>query len=120
MMPLLLAESATAFTAAQLGAALGILLFVLGIIVAWKKAFGHEPPLHKEYATRIELDKVEKTLKEDLTKQASARKKMHEEISDLQGEVRALQTSADFQTRQLTNLDAKMDQVLLRLPRTND
>lgn len=75
------------------------------------------PPLHKEYVTRTEVEKIERTLKDDLTKQAGARKEMHKEISDLQGDVKVLQATTDAQTRQLGNIDVKMDQVLMRLPR---
>lgn len=70
------------------------------------------------YATREELQRAEQELKEDLTKQAAARKKMHEEIGELQSDVRALQTTADHQTRSLHVLDGKIDRILERLPRS--
>lgn len=117
MIPLL-AESATTFTAGQLGAAIGILVLGLGVIIAWRKVFQADPPLHKEYVRRDELEKIERALKEDLTKQAGARKGMHQEIAELQGDVRVLQRDTEAQTRQLMIMDGKMDQVLMRLPRT--
>lgn len=103
-MPTLLAESATDFTAAQLGSAIGILLLLLTVIIAWRRVFGHEPPLHKEYITRSEVEKIEKTLKDDLTKQAGARKQMHEEIAEIQGDVKVLKTQGEAQTMQINQV----------------
>lgn len=73
-----------------------------------------------ECATSAQLAKVERDLKDDLTKQARSRKEMHEEIAELQGDVKVLKAQNEHQTAQLGNLDSKMDQVLLRLPRKED
>jgi hypothetical protein len=113
MMPAMFAEaastSATAFTDRQLGAALGILLFALTVVIAWRKVFGHEPPLHKEYVTRIEVEKIERSLKDDLTKQAGSRKQMHKEIEDLRVAQGRLEEKTDSQTQQLFQLDNKIE-----------
>lgn len=119
-MPLLIAESATSFTAAQLGAAVGMLAVVLGIIVAWKKAFGHEPPLHKEYALRADHEKLEKKMDEEFKRERLSRKGLYEKVEAQGNAIAAMRASTEAQTKQLTSLDAKMDQVLMRLPRTND
>jgi hypothetical protein len=119
-MPPLLAESATAFSATQLGAAVGILLLVLTIIVAWKKAFGHEPPLHKEYALRADHDKLAAKMDEEFKRERLSRKGLYEKVEAQGNAIASLRASTEAQTKQLTNLDAKMDQVLLRLPRKGD
>lgn len=70
-----------------------------------------------DFATKPELHSLAKKMDDELGRERSARKKIHEEIADLQGDVKVLSSKTDTQNRQLSSLDGKMDQVLLRLPR---
>lgn len=110
---------------------LEVLFYLVGgvtaVVILWQKLSGRsgkreiQQPLevkaHCEYATTAQLAKVEKELKEDLTKGAASRKKMHEEIEAMRVAQARIEVKNDEQSRQLTNLDQKMDMVLMRLPR---
>lgn len=83
-------------------------------------AVGPQPFIVKgadDFATKPELAGLAKKMDDELGRERGARKKIHEEISELQGDMKGLKITSDHQTRQLSNLDGKMDQVLLRLPR---
>jgi Skp family chaperone for outer membrane proteins len=112
------ASASPTFTPGELAAWLGIAVFILSAIVLARKVFGHEPALHKEYATRSELQKMERELKDDLTKQAGARKGMHQQIEQLGRDQAKLEAQNEFQIKQLTNLDGKIDRLLERMPRS--
>lgn len=75
---------------------------------------------HEHLVTREEHQKLEARMAEELGRERGARKKIHEEIGTLQGDVKVLQSQNDNQTRQLSNLDGKIDQVLMRLPRSQN
>ena len=115
---LLLAQAtAPAFTASQLGAALAIVAFLGGLALVLKSLFAHQPPLHKEYATRAEVEKLEKKLEADSAKQASSRKGIYADLEEQGRDVAALKAEFGAVKGHLSNLDSKIDQVLLRLPR---
>ena len=119
-MHLLAAEIAPSFTPGQLAAALGILAFLVSLALALKKLFGHEPPLHKEYVTRIEVAKLEKDLKDDLTKGAVSRKDMHRDIEGLRIGQAKLEAETASQTRQLHQLDSKIENLPEKILRLMD
>lgn len=72
---------------------------------------------HESLVTREEHTQLSTKMNEELGRERGARKQIHQEISDLQGDVKVLKSQNDSQTLKLTQLDGKMDQVLLRLPR---
>lgn len=72
--------------------------------------YKEKPPPALTYATKEELDA-------ELGRERGARKRIHEEMAENQADIRVLEKMAEVQAQQLTNLDGKMDQVLMRLPR---
>jgi seryl-tRNA synthetase len=72
---------------------------------------------HEKHVTREEHAALTQRLDDELGRERGARKKMHEEIASLQGDVKVLKSQNETQSRQLSTMDQKMDQVLLRLPR---
>jgi hypothetical protein len=97
------------YTPGELAAFLGITVFLLGGYLLARKAIVPEPPLHKEYITRTEVEKIEKNLKDDLSKQAGARKDIHRDIETLRIGQARLETETATQTRQLLLLDGKIE-----------
>lgn len=88
-----LAQATATYTSGELAAFLGILSFLLGLIVLGRKVFGHEPPLHREYASRTdaailktEIDKVDH---ERRTSVANMHAKCDGQMSALRGELNA-------------------------------
>ncbi|ACB76689.1 hypothetical protein [Opitutus terrae] len=101
----------------QIGVFIGCLIVLVALAAAVKSLFHREPPLHREYITRDEVEKIEKRLTDDLTKQAGSRKDIHKDIDQLRVGQGRLEVKTEELGKQLTNLDDKMDRVLLRLPR---
>lgn len=101
---------------------------IAAVVVAWRYVSGRsdatvikpQPLIVKgadDFATKPELAGLAKKMDDELGRERSARKRIHEEIAGLQGEVKVLANQGEYQSRQLNNLDNKMDQVLMRLPR---
>lgn len=70
-----------------------------------------------DFVKREEHQALAKKMDDELGRERSSRKRIHEEISTLQGDVRVLDNAVKSTNQKLGNLDQKMDQVLLRLPR---
>lgn len=99
--PILLAESATTFTAGQLGAAIGILLLALSVIVAWRKVFNQDPPLYKEYVTRTQHDKDQAETWAELKRHAARRAEIYEEQKRQGEKLARLEVATQQQTEDL-------------------
>lgn len=105
MMPLpLLAESAPTFTAAELYAVAGVLVFIGAAVVLGRKVFGHEPPLHKEYVTKAEHDKYVTETKAELARHASSRKGIYDRLDGHGLEITAIKKETEGQTKDLSDL----------------
>jgi hypothetical protein len=111
----------------------GVIVLTLVLLTRWLWDYNrakreenalHEPranpPLHKEYVTREQHAKLEQEFRTESARQSNSRKGIYAQLEDQGKQIARLETNAEVQTRQLSNLDQKMDQVLLRLPRTND
>ena len=128
MLPFILAQSATDFTAGQLGAFVGILLLILGVVIAWRQVFSANPPLHKEYATKTDMRDAHGRMKREreevdaeilrVENEFKARMLRSEErIGATRETIASLQAETTNQTRSLHVLDGKVDRILERLPR---
>ncbi len=91
MIPLV--HSTATYTSGELAAFLGILSFLLGLIVLGRKVFGHEPPLHKEYASRRDAEalimEIGKVDNERRTSVANMHAKCDGQMHALRGELNA-------------------------------
>lgn len=114
MIPIL-AQYAPSFTAGQLAAFVGILFFVFALIIAARKVFGHEPPLHKEYVTKADHDRDFRLLRDDLTKGAGSRKQMHEKLEALASEQSALRQENESQSRDLQDVKREINGLHARI-----
>jgi hypothetical protein len=104
--PIFAETSATSYTASQLGAAIGILLLGLSVIIAWRKVFGAEPPLHKEYATKSELREVHGRIKRE-------REEIDRAFAQQRTDVKGLTDKLDDQTNELNKrIDAVPQRVI--------
>ncbi|MBI5768749.1 MAG: hypothetical protein HZA93_13205 [Verrucomicrobia bacterium] len=103
-----LAEAAPSFTPGELAAFLGIVAFLLGLYVLGKKAFGHEPPLHKEYAPRTEIEKLEKKIDAGIAKDTSARKGIYGTLDAHSARLAALEADKHTTAEKLGTLDDKI------------
>ena len=72
---------------------------------------------HSRYVTAIELDRVEKNLKDDLTKGAVSRKKMHEEIETIRVEQASIKTETLSQSREIHRIRDSLEQMPERIRR---
>jgi|GEM_PF-5054404 len=130
MMPI--AEYTPAFSGGELAVFLGILFFLLATVIAWRKVFGNDPPLHKEYVTNAAHLKLEQDTKaahaklEQETRAALAEQERQARVSrkviydkiEAQGQMLSSNSQkTDLTYAQLQNLDGKMDRLLERVPR---
>lgn len=108
MTPLLAETTAANFSPAQLGAFLGIVLFILSLIIGFKKAFGHEPPLHKAYASKDDHDKLVAKMEDEFKRERLSRKGLYEKVEEQGRDIASLQTETEKQTEDLADLKAEM------------
>lgn len=100
-----LAEAGASYTPGQLASFLGIAAFLLGLVVLSRKVFGHDPALHKEYASKDEHN----ALKKEVEKIDSERR-----VS-----VANLHAKIDGNTAITSATGAKVDQMNLQLQQLN-
>ena len=116
---LILAEASASPNAQFLKDWLEVLMYLGGLIatvsVAWhyltgkseKTSVGPQPFVvkpHESLVTRSEFEKSHRDLKEDLTKQAGARKGLHQEVAALSGDMKALKATNEHQSAALVEL----------------
>lgn len=75
---------------------------------------------HQTPVTRTEHEKLAAKMEDEFRRERLSRKGLYEKVEDQGKAIASLKTSSEVQTKQLTALDAKMDQVLMRLPRKSD
>lgn len=110
---------------------LEVFLYLGGVILCgagvWKLLLGKPSPTEltnqpvsvrqeHDLVTQDELEKLEKKLEADSAKQASSRKGIYANLEEHGKEIASLKAQFTAVNGQLSNLDNKMDQVLLRLP----
>lgn len=115
MIPALLASQATALPDPNGYVAVGWVLAVLvvlgGAVVLFRKVFGHNPPLHKEYASKTDVEKLETELK----RHAARRVEIYNE-QKAQGEKLArLETATTAQSKDISDLKDAMTDVNKRI-----
>lgn len=83
--------SQVTYTAGELGSFLAIATFLLAAVILVRKVFGHEPPLHKEYASRTSTDllktEIDKIDNERRTSVANLHNKVDANIAALRAEL---------------------------------
>ena len=115
MPPLLAEASASVPPAAELAAFLGCAAFLLGLVVLLRKVFGHEPPLHHEYLSRVEHDRFRDETLAELKRHAARRAEIYDE-QRAQGErISALATASDRQTADLAALQRSLEETNARI-----
>jgi len=72
---------------------------------------------HAKFTTQEEHEALQAKMEDEFKRERSSRKAIYEKVESQGQAIARLQTETTQQTRQLSSLDAKMDQVLLRLPR---
>lgn len=82
-----------------------------GAVLIFRKVFGHTPPLHKEYASKTDVEKLETELK----RHAARRVEIYNE-QKAQGEKLArLETATNAQTKDISDLKDAMTDVNKRI-----
>ena len=109
------------------------------MLTFWKEHMKEQPTPSNTYATKVELTKVESELKASLGKiekeltdsltelgkdlkaeassQAGKRKQIYHEIEQVGKDMAGLKADNVTQTRQLFNVEQKVDRILERMPR---
>lgn len=91
---MLLAQYSPSFTGTQLATFLAILFFIAALVIAIRQAFGNNPPLHKEYATKNELREIHGRIKRE-------REEINAAIKAQADDARGLRDKLDEQTHEL-------------------
>jgi septal ring factor EnvC (AmiA/AmiB activator) len=111
-MTTLLAETAApSFTAGQLYAVCGVLVFILSAVVLVRKVFGHEPPLHKEYVTKADHDKFRDETTQELKRHAARRAEIYEEQKKQGEKLARLETATAQQNSDLAAIKEQLADV---------
>lgn len=97
----IIAEYSPSFTAEGLATFLAILLFLGVLVLVARQLFGHQPPLHKEYATKKELTEVHGRIKRE-------RDEVNKMVETLQSAVSGISRELDSQT---SELNKRIDQI---------
>lgn len=104
----LLAQASPEYSPPQLGVALGIAFFIFALIIAARKVFGHEPPLHKEYVSKTEAERLKGELdkidNERRTSVANLHGKIDSQVAGLRAEL----------TAKIEHLETRIDAVPAR------
>lgn len=108
---MIFAQYAPTFTAGELFAVVGILVFILFAVVLARKVFGHEPPLHKEYATKTDLREAHGRIgreREEIDRAfALARESRHALDAKVEAHRKELDLKLEQQTKEInTRIDA--------------
>src|SRR4051812_15701105 len=115
MFPTFLAEVAAAadFSAQALKDWLAVLFYLVGgataIVALWKMLSGKngateiagqpiEVKAHAAFATKLEHEQLQKKLDDELGRERGSRKKIHEEVATLQGDLKTLQRETTLQS----------------------
>lgn len=76
------------------------------------------PPLHERFISRPEYTRDQEEIDGRLNAATRSRKDMHKDIEDHAARLAALEKTEEHTNAALSTLNTKMDQVLLRLPRS--
>lgn len=124
MMPLFLAQLPDPQSAQSIGwIALAIVCLVAGInqVLRLTDRFKEHPPTHLTYATKAEHRELGEKLDAELGRERGSRKKMHEEIAQLQTSVATVRAENANQSKDLRELkqqiadtDRRIDAVPMR------
>jgi DNA-binding transcriptional regulator YbjK len=117
----LLAELPDPSAYQSLGWVLAVLFGIATGALVIKQLFHRDPPLHREYVDRVSYDRDREETRAQLTamEQASkfSRAAIYEKLNEQSLQLAQTSEKSDLTYAQVQNLDAKMDQVLQRLPR---
>lgn len=104
-----------------IGWVLAVLFGLAAGALVLKQLFQRDPPLHREYVDRASYDRDREETRSQLTnmEQASkfSRAAIYEKLNEQSRQLAQTSEKSDLTYAQVQNLDAKMDQVLQRLPR---
>ncbi len=96
-------------------AAIGILMLGLGVIIAWRKVFGHEPPLHEAYASKKEHAALIAKMEEELKRERFSRKGLYEKVEKQGADIASLKTETESQSEDLGNLKVQIQETQNRI-----
>lgn len=86
-----IAQVSPSFTAMQLATFMGIVFFIFALVIAARKVFGQDPPLHKEYASRTDAEflkgEINKVDGERRTSVANLHTKIDTQLAALRAEL---------------------------------
>lgn len=105
----------------HIGIFIGCLVVLVVLALSLKQLLQRDPPLHREYVDRMSYDRDREETRAQLTamEQASkfSRAAIYEKLNEQSRQLAQTSEKSDLTYAQVQNLDAKMDQVLQRLPR---
>ncbi|WP_221029914.1 hypothetical protein [Actomonas aquatica] len=109
-MPLILAE--LSFDAVVFAGVMGSLGAAMWLYNEGRKAFGHNPPLHRSYVGREEYDRDQKDNAKRHDGAKESRDKMHNQLTDAKSEIAGLKANQTATNQWLHRIDTKIDQLL--------
>lgn len=105
----------------HIGIFIGCLAVLFGLALVIKQLLQRDPPLHREYVDRVSYDRDREEIRSQLAamEQASkySRAAIYDKLNEQSRQLAQTSEKSDLTYAQVQNLDAKMDQVLQRLPR---
>jgi len=114
----ILAEYSPSFTPGELAAFLGILAFLLGLVVLSQKAFGHNPPLHKEYLSKSDFEAFRLETNAEFKRHAGRRAEIYRKQEDHGQTITRLESESERHTKDIAEaklaiaeVDRRIDEV---------
>ena len=81
----------------------------------WKSHVTGDPSPAETYATKDEHREFKEKMDAELGRERSSRKKIHEEVGELQADTKSLRTETESQTRQLADLKKQIGDTAARI-----
>ena len=81
----------------------------------WKEHVKERPTPADTYTTKDEHREFQQKMDAELGRERSSRKKIHEEVGELQADTKSLRTETENQTRQLADLKKQIGETAARI-----
>lgn len=93
----------------------GLAVAVNAIANFWRQNIREQPSPSATYATKAEHSDLRAQLDVELGRERASRKRMHEEIADIQGDMKAMRGELDMQSKQVESVHHELREMNKRI-----
>lgn len=93
----------------------GLAVAVNAIANFWRQNIREQPTPSATYATKAEHSELRAQLDVELGRERASRKRMHEEIAELQGDMKSMRGELNTQSKQVESMHDKLEEINKRI-----